>query len=477
MGQECFVINPKEKQTNKPNKATFQLRNWGRSETLTTLYGHPGLPSLTGKAAPEGCSSLQTHSPRLQLPRIHRIGRTVPLAPGSLYKHHPSIPQSLKETKCSNACLTSEQLQNTGHTPFCARAELRQTAHGEGMTPWISVAPKRGGGHLSWLDKLHYPFTQSLIVLHSMKLLCYYFSANAFGGVPYFRVILTEDEENSNHTRKKNSSALVATTAEFHSHSALSFQVLHLPQTPPPLLEQVPLPCGVLYVSVWMWGHMEMGGCKWRGPRQDPDSELPSVKGSSPRILPLPAPSITTHPQISRRHGGHCAPEGDLAWLPLVWKGERLCSGSPGKAEGSCLIFVLCFPSCFLAAMNPWNHSHTSDKPSPWHLFFPSPFLLCWLQWPLSGPCPIPPCGIPPAWKCHLCAPACAPGQPQTTVPSPEAKNHSSGNAQMEIKESSLGPCQCGTGLTSAQLGHPAVAGAVQRTVVRRKEILWCQAF
>lgn len=37
---------------------------------------------------------------------------------------------------------------------------------------------------------------------------------------------------------------------------------------------------------------VEMRGCKWRAPKWDPDSKLPSVEGSSPRMLPLlPHPS------------------------------------------------------------------------------------------------------------------------------------------------------------------------------------------
>lgn len=121
---------------------------------------------------------------------------------------------------------------------------------------------------------------------------------------------------------------------------------------------------------------VEMRGCKWRAPKWDPDSKLPSVEGSSP----LPAPSIT---QISRGHGGHCAPF-------LLAGRER--GGSLRKAEGSCLTFAPCFPSCFLAAMDP--RGHTSDKPSPQHLLFPSPFFFLSLAtlvpfWPILQPLPV----------------------------------------------------------------------------------------
>lgn len=261
----------------------------------------------------------------------------------------------------------------------------------------------------------------------------------------------------------------MTTTAEHHSHSALSFQVLQIPQTPLPPLEQVPLPCGVFYVSVCMWKHVEMGGCKWRGPKWDPDSNLPSAEESSPRILPLPIPSISTHPQISR---GHCAPESDLPWLLFSRREQGCAQEAQGKQRDPASSLLPVSPA---ASWQQWIHGATATTKQTL-----SPASLVPLTFSAllgyNGPSSNPPCGIPPGGKCHFCASACVPGQSQPIAPSPEAKNHSSGNAQLETKES-LGPSQCGTGLPSAQLGHPAVTGAVQRTVVRRKEILWCQGF
>lgn len=43
---------------------------------------------------------------------------------------------------------------------------------------------------------------------------CYYFFANAFGEIMYFKVIPTEDEEHLNHTSSKNTNVLVTVTDE-----------------------------------------------------------------------------------------------------------------------------------------------------------------------------------------------------------------------------------------------------------------------
>lgn len=141
--------------------------------------------------------------------------------------------------------------------------------------------------------------------------------------------------------------------------------------------------------------HVEMGGCKRRGPKWDPDSKVPSAEGSSPRILPLPAPSITIHSQISR---GHVPQRVTPGWACFcLEESEAVFQEAWGKQRNSTLPLLPVFPSCFLAAMDPWScqapfgpYSHTSDKPSPWHLSSPSPFLLSLATtapfWPILQP-------------------------------------------------------------------------------------------
>lgn len=105
LGQGCFVMNPEEKQINKPKqtKPPFS-RGTGDSVKHLQPHGPTGLPSPTGRAA--AAPSRLTATGFGQLLRIHRTGRRAspisswkPLQTSSI---HSLSSQGNKVSKCAS---------------------------------------------------------------------------------------------------------------------------------------------------------------------------------------------------------------------------------------------------------------------------------------------------------------------------------------------------------------------------------------